>query len=213
MNKNISFYHNNADELANQYNSSVFEEVHESWQPFWPQSGSKVLDVGAGSGRDAKWFSLFGCETFAIEPANALRQLGQKNTCDADVCWLDDTLPELKKVIGLGIRFDLILVSAVWMHISQSDRKRAFRKLANLLAPNGKLVITLHHGSFSDERVSHGVSIDELDKLAKDYALQLCYKSAFCEDTMGRSDVQWQTVVVKKMDLIDRNEVCLWSIT
>lgn len=178
----------------------MFEDVHQSWQPFWPQPGNKVLDVGAGSGRDAKWCSLLGCETFAIEPANALRQLGKKNTCETDVCWLDDTLPDLKKVTGLGIRFDLILVSAVWMHISPSARKRVFRKLANLLSPNGKLVITLRHGSFNDERLSYGVSTEELEKLAKDYALHLCHKSALSEDVMGRSHVQWQTAVFNLPD-------------
>lgn len=33
----------------------AFEVVHKSWQAYWPLEGDKVLDVGAGSGRDALW--------------------------------------------------------------------------------------------------------------------------------------------------------------
>lgn len=205
MNQNIDFYHQNATSLADSYLQLSFEDVHASWKPYWPAAGDRqhpvrVLDVGAGSGRDAKWFAQHGCEVFAIEPAKSLSKLGREHTDGLEVTWLDDNLPELKKVIDLGIRFDLILVSAVWMHIATSERKRAFRKLANLLAPNGKLVITLRHGSFSDGRTTHGVSVEELKQFAKDHALHVCHKTERYEDAMGRDDVQWQTVVFNLPD-------------
>ncbi|MGF1760759.1 class I SAM-dependent methyltransferase [Photobacterium sagamiensis] len=201
VNLNINFYHRNASSLADSYQQLSFEDVHASWKPYWPvaadgQQPHRVLDVGAGCGRDAKWFAQHGSEVFAIEPAKSLSHLGRKHTDGLEVTWLDDTLPELKKVIDLGMRFDFILASAVWMHIAKSERKRAFRKLANLLAPNGKLVISLRHGSFSDGRINHGVSVEELELLAKDHALHVCHKSESSPDAMGREDVQWQTVVI-----------------
>ncbi|PSW09971.1 methyltransferase domain-containing protein [Photobacterium sanctipauli] len=202
MSQSIQFYNDNAQQMADSYLSLSFEHVHASWKAYWPVATegeqAQVLDIGAGSGRDAKWFHQQGCEVYAIEPADALRELGKQHLPHAT--WLEDTLPELKKVVSLGIRFDLILVSAVWMHIPPSERKRAFRKLANLLSPNGKLVISLRHGCFHDKRIAHDVSVEELEQLAKDHALQVCLKTDLDNDEMGRDEVKWQTVVLNLPD-------------
>ncbi|MCG6323603.1 methyltransferase domain-containing protein, partial [Vibrio alginolyticus] len=119
-----NFYDRHADSFAKQYTSIQFEDVHASWRVFWPQAGDRVLDVGAGSGRDAKWMAEHGCEVVAIEPAQALLRLG-KSYCGDSVTWLEDALPKLEKTINLGFRFDLILVSAVWMHLAPTHRERA----------------------------------------------------------------------------------------
>lgn len=55
MSSTFHFYNQNAGSLAEQYDSTTFEQVHTSWQAFWYLVGDRVLDVGAGSGRDAKW--------------------------------------------------------------------------------------------------------------------------------------------------------------
>ncbi|MGR5065246.1 methyltransferase domain-containing protein [Photobacterium sp. DNB22_13_2] len=200
-----SFYHNNASRLARDYQKLTFEDVHSSWKRFWPVADEavkqpRVLDIGAGSGRDALCFAENGCEVYAVEPAEALREIGKQYTQSKEVVWLDDNLPELKKVISLGIRFDFILLSAVWMHIPRSDRKRTFRKLSNLLAPNGKLIITLRYGDFDDSRVNHGVSAEEIELLAKERALHVCLKTELNNDAMGRSSIQWQTMVLNLPD-------------
>ncbi|MFS1421632.1 class I SAM-dependent methyltransferase [Shewanella sp. 10N.286.48.B5] len=192
------FYSQNAIELAEQYNSLDFKSVHQSWKLYWPESGSNVLDIGAGSGRDAKWMNEQGCEVIAVEPNNALRQIGLQSA-GPEVTWLNDSLPVLKNVQSLGMRFDLILVSAVWMHLAPSLRERAFRKLSKLLSPNGKLVISLRHGEFTDGRQGFSVSVEELEKLSKDHGLQLQLVSG-SEDNLQRAHVSWQTVVLNLPD-------------
>ncbi|MGR5176868.1 class I SAM-dependent methyltransferase [Vibrio mediterranei] len=193
-----SFYDKNADSLAAQYNSVKFEKVHAAWELYWPIQGDTVLDVGAGSGRDAKWMLEQGAEVFALEPCKELAEIG-KTHCGPEVIWIDDELPGLNQVQSLGIRFDVILVSAVWMHVAPSARSRAFRKLSNLLAPNGRLVITLRHGSFADDRISYPVSVAEIEKYAKDTAL-LIKDIRDSDDSLKRAQVTWQTVVLSLPD-------------
>lgn len=194
MSSTIDFYHHNALTLSHQYNSVSFESVHHSWKPYWPLAGDKVLDVGAGSGRDARWMQQQGCEVIAVEPSNALRELGAEYT-GVEVTWINDTLPALSRTENLGMRFDLILVSAVWMHLPSSYRERAFRKLSNLLAPNGRLIISLRHGEFDDQRQGYSVSVQELEQLAKNSALQVRHIDE-SKDKLNRSEVWWQTVVM-----------------
>lgn len=198
MSKNVDIYHRQAKLFAAQYDALSFEQVHACWQSFWPKE-QLVLDIGAGSGRDAQWLSRQGCQVIAVEPANDLLQLGKLKTAE-QVKWLQDSLPELKAVYQLNLQFQTILLSAVWMHILPSDRERAFRKITNLLAPGGRFVLSLRYGSFSDNRVAYPVGIDEVSDLAKKFGLVVRYVSARTADSGGRNDVEWQTLVLELPD-------------
>ena len=90
----------------------------------------------------------------AVEPSAGMREQAFPGS-HPNVTWLDDSLPELRRLRAMGHRFDLILVSAVWMHLPQSARERAFRILSELLRPGGHLVITLRHGSDEEENRRH----------------------------------------------------------
>ena len=53
----------------------------------------------------------------------------------------------------MGLQFDLIWLSAVWMHVPPADRPRAFRKMVSLLKPAGWIMLSLRHGhSVTEER-------------------------------------------------------------
>jgi SAM-dependent methyltransferase len=212
----LQFYNDNATELAQQYLSKSFDEVHQSWSQFLPSiienPNARILDLGAGSGRDAKHLAELAAKThntknniqiLAAEPAKALSQLGQKTTQGLNVKWVEDSLPALSNVTKQEISFDLILLSAVWMHIPPSDRARSIRKLANLLKPGGKLVISLRHGQTDEEckqRKMHHVCAGELKQLATDVGLFTKLKTAKEEDKLGRNHVSWQTVVLQMPD-------------
>ncbi|BCO17222.1 SAM-dependent methyltransferase [Alteromonas sp. KC3] len=200
MTKNITYYSANASELARQYNSLPFEAVHKDWLNEIPKDGM-VLDVGAGSGRDARYLAAKGLGVVAVEPSNGIRELAQQYTVSNPIHWIADSLPELTEVFRLQTKFDLILLSAVWMHIAPSSRERAFRKLSSLLKPNGKLIISLRHGICDDERTMYDVSADELAKFASQFGLT--YRLLTNEqsaDVLGRDGVTWQTVMLALPD-------------
>lgn len=200
MTVNIEYYSTNAKALAEQYNSVSFESVHKDWLNEIPKEGM-VLDVGAGSGRDARYLAAKGLSVVAVEPALHIRELAQTYQVNSPIHWLSDTLPELSEVYKLQTKFDLILLSAVWMHITPSSRERAFRKLSSLLKPNGKLIISLRHGACDDERTMYAVSADELAQYASQFGLT--YKLLTPDqapDKLGRSDVSWQTVLLTLPD-------------
>ncbi|NVJ63025.1 MAG: hypothetical protein HWD84_02230, partial [Flavobacteriaceae bacterium] len=56
---NIHYYSKNAETLSQQYNSIGFEKVHRDWISEIPEKGF-ALDVGAGSGRDARYLAAKG---------------------------------------------------------------------------------------------------------------------------------------------------------
>ncbi|MDX1537756.1 class I SAM-dependent methyltransferase [Arsukibacterium sp.] len=210
MSKTVDIYHQGAALFAAQYDALSFEQVHACWQQFWPQTGPEqqlVLDIGAGSGRDAMWLAGQGCQVIAVEPAEDLLRLGQLKT-DAQAApenqqkiqWLQDSLPELKACYQLNLQFNTILLSAVWMHVLPSERERAFRKITNLLAPGGRFVLSLRFGDFSDERAAYPVSVDEVAALARQFGLVLRFVSETTADAGGRAGVSWQTLVLELPD-------------
>lgn len=121
-----------------------------------------VLNVGAGSGRDAAWFAGQGHEVVAIEPSGELRSQAQQLHPDPAIHWLDDRLPALEGVYALDYGFDVILLIAVWMHVPETHRDRAFRKLTEPLKPSGLLVFTLRSEPVDDGRTMYPVSAEGL---------------------------------------------------
>jgi SAM-dependent methyltransferase len=188
-----TFYGENADALYEKYQSLSPEEIHSDWLENIPNTKALILDVGAGSGRDSFWLADKGHEVIAVEPSDELREKAQAVKNPA-VLWLKDSLPSLSEVYKLGNKYELILLSAVWNHVTPNDRERAFRKLANLLSPGGKLVITLRQGPSYGDRTFYDCSSEELHVYARKFMLHLLLEKSSA-DKMGRPDVSWTTIV------------------
>jgi SAM-dependent methyltransferase len=191
----IPYYEQHATRLVTQYESLSFEDVHADLIAILPAPGSTVLDIGAGSGRDAAWLAAKGYDVVAVEPSEAMLAHARAKHTSSRIQWLSDSLPDLAKVRRLGLSFDLILLSAVWMHIPPSDRQRALRKLATLLAPKGRIAISLRLGAPDTERAMHEVSMPELAGLAQQFGLRIVHTSD-SQDKLGRNEVSWTNVVL-----------------
>ena len=191
----IPHYEQNASQLVTQYESLAFEDVHAALLDLLPQPGATVLDVGAGSGRDAAWFASRGYDVVAVEPSDAMRNHGRALHPSPRIHWLCDSLPELAQVRRLGLTFDLILLSAVWMHVPPASRARALRKLATMLSPSGRIAISLRLGEPDTARAMHEVTLHELSSLSQQFGLRLI-RATDSADRLGRSGLAWCTAVL-----------------
>lgn len=133
-------------EFAVRFEGVAFESIHGPALDLLPSRTGAVLDISAGTGRDAHWFAQAGWDVLAVEPSADLRRQGQLLHPHPRIRWLDDRLPGLQATHRLGQTFDLIWLSAVWMHVAPGDRVRAFRKIVTLLRPGGRLMMSLRHG-------------------------------------------------------------------
>ncbi len=200
MSKSRSYvwYEKHAREVAATYELISAEDMLEWLQNFLPTEGGRILDVGAGSGRDAAWLADRGYQVVAVEPSPAMRVEASKRHESLNIRWEDEQLPDIPRASKQG-PYDLILLSAVWMHMAQAKRKRAFRKLINLLTADGTLAITVRQGAEIPERGIHEVTAEELDSLSYDHGATVAYRDE-CEDRLGREDVRWTRVAIRFPD-------------
>lgn len=201
----MDYYNNNAASLFQRYESLPPDKVHEPWLHLLPKKPGIACDIGAGSGRDARWLAAQGWDVIAVEPAAALRELAVQQSASAlsdtqpsgSTTWLQDSLPELKQLRALDQRFNLILMSAVWMHMPAPDQQRAMRIVSDLLAPGGLLVITLRHGPDEHGRF-HPAAADDVTALAQGRAL--INKLRTRTKDVVRADIEWDTLVFQMPD-------------
>lgn len=131
-----------------------------------PRHLSRVLDIGAGTGRDAAWFAAQGHEVVAVEPVDAFRIAGQGRHTSPRISWIKDRLPDLSKTIAFGVTYDFVVVSAVWQHLRAPARRTAFPVLRKLTSDGGKLVMSLRHGRGARSRPVFPAKVSETKVLA-----------------------------------------------
>lgn len=175
--------------------SISFAEVHENILHVIPQSPSRILDVGACSGRDAAALAASGHSVVAVEPLPAFIEAGQRLHPSPDIDWRQDSLPTLASVTGT---FDFILAHAVWMHLSEEDRNQAMSRICQLMKPGAVFAFSIRHGPVPKGKVMHDVPQEETAGLANANGLKVVLYLKNQPSAFDRTEVTWTRFALLK---------------
>jgi SAM-dependent methyltransferase len=160
-------YAEEATVLLERWRNISFEAQHNIVLGLLPSVPSRVLDLGSGIGADAAAFARMGHQVVAVEPTKELRLPGIELHKDSVVEWLDDSLPYLSTLCAKNEAFDVIMLTAVWMHLDEAQRRIAMPVVASLLSPAGVMIMSLRHGSVPRGRRMFEVTAAETVQLAE----------------------------------------------
>ena len=184
-------YVESAGALFRSFESVDFVDVHRAILHLVPTRPARVLDIGSGSGRDAAAFAAMGHRVVAVEPVAELRRMAAAAHGSPRIEWLDDSLPELACLAGRGDRFDLVMITAVWMHLDASQRTRAMPNVARSLGQGGTLSMSLRHGPPPPGRRTFEVTADDTAALAAREGLEPVLRLDDQPSAFARTDVTW----------------------
>jgi SAM-dependent methyltransferase len=158
----LAGYARDAAELIPRDEALRTEDVLAWVSELLPDRPGRVLDVGAGTGRDAAWFAARRHDVVAVEPVPELRRAGKDLHRLANIAWVDDSLPVLGRIGPHKAAFDLILAIGVWQHLRPREQRLAMATLAALLAPKGRLIISIRHGPGAPTRPCYPAGVDRI---------------------------------------------------
>ncbi|MGQ0584264.1 MAG: class I SAM-dependent methyltransferase [Reyranella sp.] len=194
-------YGETADVLVTQYESRSFADVHRGLLPLLPAAPARALDIGAGTGRDAAALAALGHTVLAVEPTPEMRAHGQRLHPSPAIEWLDDSLPELARVLARvrarNERFDLVMMTAVWMHLDEAERTQAMASVADLVAPGGVMTLSLRHGPVPAGRRMFDVGRAETRALAARHGLATVYEKER-PSVFNADGVWWDVLAFRK---------------
>jgi SAM-dependent methyltransferase len=188
-------YAEEAAALTRQYESVRFVDVHRHVLHLIPRAPSDVLDIGAGTGRDASALAAMGHRVVAVEPTDEFRARAANLHPSPRIEWVNDHLPHLPHLSRRGVRFDVVMVTAVWIHLDPDQRREAMSKVATLVRSGGLLALNLRHGPTPPgRRRLFETSAEETTDLAESHGLRTAVRVDGQADFYGRSEVSWTSL-------------------
>jgi SAM-dependent methyltransferase len=167
----VNYYARNAQEVAHRY-ESISSPMARYVAVAFP-AGGRILDIGAGTGRDLAHLHAAGYDAFGVEPVVGFAEIAVRIHPELQGRLASGSLPDLGNPFGGG--FDGILCCAVLMHVPETDLLDTAFALRSQLKPHGRLLISLpltRTDVQADERDANG-------RLFKTYApeyLQLLFE-------------------------------------
>jgi SAM-dependent methyltransferase len=179
--------------------SLSFADVHRPVLHLLPTSPCRVLDIGSGPGRDAAELAAMGHQVVAIEPTDELRMAAMAMYPSPSIEWVDDALPDLTS-LAQSRAFDLVMATAVWMHLDERERRRAMPRLAASTKRGGLLIMSLRHGPVPAGRRMFEVSAGETIALASAQGMSpiLNLAADSVQEANRRAGVTWTWLAFAK---------------
>lgn len=191
----IKYYNQTAQELIPIYNTaemSVF--YHILLKNLTP--GSKILDIGFGSGRDLAFLKDNGFEIWGADPSQQFVDHAKNRFDNISNHFFNASLPSLNLPKELEHSFDSIILIAVWMHLPKNTYESSITSLCSFLKPSGKIVLSysITPREETSDRYFENIDTNLLQALFEKYACKQISKNT-TKDGLGEREITWVTEV------------------
>lgn len=188
----MNYYDENAKVFIEMSQKVDMSAIYDEFIPLIKTNGH-ILDIGCGSGRDAKYFIDKGYNVSALEPSKELARFTQKNTgINVHRCNLND--------FETNEKYDAIWACASLLHIPKSQMPKALVKIKSLLIPGGFAYISWKFGKndgIRDGRYYSDYQLEEMKNLLQQNKIDL-HKCWLSDEDRDGETIKWLNVIIKK---------------
>jgi ubiquinone/menaquinone biosynthesis C-methylase UbiE len=136
--KNYNLHAKSFAEYAKIYRGGFEKKIEQFSKQF--KKGSRILDIGCGSGRDAKYFSDKGFEVVGIDLSEELIKICQETSKGTFM------LMDFEKIEFPDHSFDGVWAIASLVHVPKKNLSKALRKIKKIIKKNGHIFATFRFG-------------------------------------------------------------------
>jgi|GEM_PF-106562 len=200
-NRTIEYYNKYADRYSevtrNADMSDIYERFEEHLKP-----GSRILDLGCGSGRDSKYFLDKGYKVVSLDASEAMCRKTQELTGKAAVHMRIEDM-------NYENEFDAVWACASLLHVAKSDMHKILEKAMKALRVGGVLYASWKYGKSERTRADGRTFANYTEARVCDMVALV--SGASLEDVWTSQDVRldrigqghlWVNVLVKKTRVV-----------
>ena len=136
----LKYYERFAKELAKKYERKKVTDLHRLLLFLFPP-GTKVLELGCGSGRDSAFLLQHGVEVTGVEGAKQMAEEAKKYHPELSGRLLLQKLPS--RLPFAGESFDGVFSIALLMHFSPCEVLAVFKEVERVLVKKGKFFFSV----------------------------------------------------------------------
>ncbi len=134
----LSYYNNNAGQFVSGTVDVEFQETQERFLKYLDR-GSRILDLGCGSGRDTKYFLDRGYQAAATDGSEELCRIASDYTGIPVACRLFQELDEIQEYHGIWACSSIL-------HLNRAELADVMGKIRIALRPGGVLYTSFKYG-------------------------------------------------------------------
>ena len=192
----IDFYNKNAEAQSALYEKANMSDMYRRLVSLVPPY-SRILEIGCGSGRDARALVRMGFSVMATDASLGMICEAERRSkgCSGQLQFSCMAFPLYDNHPLFAERFDLVLAVAVLMHFSEQDIEKTLSQVAQLLNPGGIFFCTFKNQPSLDSRLYQTIDVSRLiADCAKNGLINFLQESN--DDLLGRATT-WTTLAFK----------------